>query len=74
VRELAWNTVWQCVVAGRLTALPFELVHLIRNIFLRGTSRRDGIVIIGLTVERKFRPRQTLARMGASREATVAIT
>jgi hypothetical protein len=45
VREFAANIVWQCRLIGGLMALPLVLVHVGRNIFLRGQSRRDGIAL-----------------------------
>ena len=44
-RELAADIVRQCRLVGRFTALPLVLVHVRRNIVLRGQSRRDGIAI-----------------------------
>jgi hypothetical protein len=45
VREFAANIVWQCRLIGGLMALPLVLVHVGRNILLRGQSRRDGIAL-----------------------------
>jgi len=76
VREFAGNFVGQCIVVGRLTALPFELGHLRRNIFYVFSWRPKAAELESLLQSHsraQITLRQAVARMGASRAGAFAI-
>ena len=71
-RQLAGDGFGQCLLVGRVTALPFELVHADVVYRMRG-GRPRGIAGIDRNLGGKSKPRQRVRRMGASREGDIAI-
>jgi len=70
VRELAGEIVGQCRLVGRV--LPFELVHIGRNILLRSLKRPGWNRCFQLYLREKLHAGQHPGRMGASRTGIFA--